>query len=92
MGHHSPVAELLGVLQSLSSLPSRVPSTWLHVSWLGVCVGPAAGRTARAGAISGLSPPHTRSRGSLALPAPAHLLAPVLQPHVAVVSGRGAPP
>lgn len=48
------------------SLPSRVPSTWLHVSWLRVCVGASSSGDGEPGkgAISGLSTLHTRSRGS----------------------------
>lgn len=46
-------------------LSSHVPSTWLHVSWLRVCVGASSGDGEPGKwAISGLSPPHTCSLGS----------------------------
>lgn len=46
-------------------LSSHVPSTWLHVSWLCVCVGDSSGDGEPAiWAISGLSPLHTCSLGS----------------------------
>lgn len=47
------------------SLSSHVPSTWLHVSWLHVCVGASSGdEEPGKWAISGLSPLHTCSLGS----------------------------
>jgi len=44
-------------------LSSHVPSTWLHVSWLRVCVGASSGDR-EPWAISGLFPLHTCSLGS----------------------------
>lgn len=69
MGWHRPVAELLGVLQSLSVASQCRPVHRLHVSWLGVCVsGPAAESRGEGPSLGCLlrTPAPGRPRGALA--------------------------
>lgn len=94
MGCHSPVAELLGVLQSLSVASQSCPvhlAACLMASCL--CRGQQRGRRAREmGHLWAVSSAHLLSGEPWRCRAAGHLLAPFLQSHVAVVPGWQPPP
>ena len=91
-GCHSPVAELLGVLRSLSVAFQSCPvhlAACLMASCL--CRGQQRGQRAM-GHLWAVPSAHVLSGEPCRRPALGHPLAPVLQPHMAVVSGRCPPP